>query len=124
MMALGARRQDDPDALYRDRATLASAQRAAAIWNQRLTTNAKDFDSAWKLARAQYWLGTNGLPEAERKPALEAGIAAGRKAVAIDTAKPEGHFWIAANMGALAESFGLRQGIRYRGPSATSSKPC
>jgi tetratricopeptide (TPR) repeat protein len=29
--------------------------------------------------------------------------------------KPEGHFWIAANMGALAESFGLRQGIKYRG---------
>jgi len=29
--------------------------------------------------------------------------------------RPEGHFWIAANMGALAESFGLRQGLKYRG---------
>ena len=106
--------QDDPDALYRDRVTLASAQRAAAIWNERLTSNPKDFESAWKLARAQYWLGTNGLPERERKAALEAGIAAGRKAIAIDPSRPDGHFWMAANMGALAESYGLRQGIRYR----------
>jgi tetratricopeptide (TPR) repeat protein len=108
--------QDDPDMLYRDRETLASAQRAAAIWSERLTANPKDFESAWKLARAQYWLGTNGLPERQRKAALEAGIAAARKAIAIDAARPDGHFWMAANMGALAESYGLRQGIRYRTP--------
>ena len=30
--------------------------------------------------------------------------------------RPEGHFWMAANMGALAESFGLRQGLKYRKP--------
>jgi thioredoxin-like negative regulator of GroEL len=106
---------EDPDALYRRRAALASATRAAAIWSQRLAANPRDFDAAWKLARAQYWLGTNGLPHGERKAALETGIAAGRTAVAIDRHKPEGHFWSAANMGALAESFGLRQGIRYRG---------
>jgi hypothetical protein len=107
--------QEDPDALYRDREQLASARRAADIWATRLTQNAKDFESAWKLARAYYWLGTNGLPQAERKPALEKGVEAGRTAAAIDAARPEGHFWLAANMGALAESYGLRQGIRYRG---------
>ena len=106
---------DDPDALYRERTTLSNATRAATIWANRLAGNANDFESAWKLARAQYWLGTNGLPERERKAALEAGIAAGRKAVAINPQRPEGHFWIAANMGSLAESFGLRQGLKYRG---------
>jgi tetratricopeptide (TPR) repeat protein len=55
------------------------------------------------------------LPEPERKAALEAGMAAARAAIAIHGQRPEGHFWLAANMGALAESFGLRQGIRYRG---------
>jgi tetratricopeptide (TPR) repeat protein len=108
--------QEDPDALYRDRDRLESAQRAAAIWRDRLGKDPKDFESAWKLARAQYWLGTNGLAEPDRKGALEAGIAAARQAVSINGAKPDGHFWIAANMGALAESFGLRQGIKYRGP--------
>ncbi len=106
---------DDPVALYKDRENLASARKATAIWESRLTANARDFESAYRLSQARYWLGTNGLPEPERKAALEAGIAAARSAIAIDAKRPEGHFWLAANMGALAESFGMRQGIRYRG---------
>ena len=107
---------DDPDALYKDRENLASARKATDIWEARLKANARDFESAYKLSKARYWLGTNGLPEPERKAALEAGIAAARMAIAINAARPEGHFWLAANMGALAESFGMRQGIKYRGP--------
>ncbi len=106
---------DDPDVLYKDRENLASAKKATDIWATRLAADPKDFDSAHRLAQARYWLGTNGLPAAERKPALEAGIAAARTAIALKPARPEGHFWLAANMGALAESFGMRQGIKYRG---------
>jgi tetratricopeptide (TPR) repeat protein len=105
----------DPDALYRDRESLESARQAATIWEARLAANPRDFESAWKLARIDYWLGTNGLPKDQRKAALESGVEAGRVASALEPKRPEGHFWMAANMGALAESFGLRQGIRYRG---------
>ena len=104
----------DADALYRDRDSLSSARAAAGIWAQRLATEPRDFEAAWKLARADYWLGGHA-PQRERKVLLEAGIAAGRAAVAVQPDRPEGHFWIAANMGALAESFGLRQGLKYRG---------
>ena len=104
----------DPDALYARRADVSSARQAADIWKARLQQNPKDFESAWKLARAGYWLGSHA-PEGERRAFLEQGIAAARKAVALEPNRPEGHFWIAANMGALAESFGLRQGIKYRG---------
>jgi len=114
--ARGVRLQPDPDpdALYAKRDDPASARQSAALWAERLQRNPKDFESAWKLARARYWLGGHG-PEAERRTALETGIGAGRTAVAIRPDRPEGHFWIAANMGALAESFGLRQGLKYRG---------
>lgn len=104
----------DPDALYRQRDTITAAEQAAQIWADRLAKDPKDFESAWKLARARYWLGGHG-DDKKRKSFLEAGIAAGHTAVAIAPNKPEGHFWIAANMGALAESFGLRQGLKYRG---------
>ena len=50
----------------------------------------------------------------ESRVMYEQGIDAGRMAVAMHPDRPEGHFWTAANMGALAESFGLRQGIKYR----------
>lgn len=106
---------DDPDALYRTRDNLVSAQRAEQIWADRLKQNPGDFESAWKLARSRYWLGGH-VAEKDRKPMLESGIEAGRAAIRIAPNKPEGHFWFAANMGALAESFGLRQGLKYRGP--------
>lgn len=105
---------EDPDALYRQRENLAAARQAEAIWAARVTRDAKDFESAWKLARARYWLGGHA-EEKSRKAYLEGGIAAGRTAAAAQPNKPEGHFWTAANMGALAESFGLRQGLKYRG---------
>ena len=105
---------EDPDALYAGREDLAKARGAAAAWADRLEKNPRDFEAAWKLARARYWIGGRA-PEAERKAVLEAGISAGRTAVALEPNRPEGHFWIAANMGALAESFGMRQGLKYRG---------
>jgi tetratricopeptide (TPR) repeat protein len=108
--AVGRGDTDDPDELSRQREDFASAQRAAALWAAKATT---DFDAAWKLARASYWIGTQG-PEAERRAALERGVGAGETAARLGPSRPEGHFWLAADMGALAQSFGLGQGLKYR----------
>lgn len=104
----------DPDRLYEDRARLASALEAAAIWEERLKGGRQDFEAAWKLARACYWLGGH-VPADARRRQYERGIEAATRAVAIDAGRPEGHFWMAADMGTLAESFGLRAGLKYRG---------
>jgi len=106
--------QTDPDALYAQREQLANAQAAESIWAGRVARDPKDFESAWKLARARYWIGGH-LPEKDAKAMFEAGIAAARTASALAPDKPEGHFWIAANMGALAEIGGMSQGLKYKG---------
>ncbi|MEQ1759235.1 MAG: TRAP transporter TatT component family protein [Vicinamibacterales bacterium] len=110
-----AQSAEDPDRLYADREHLVSGLRAAAIWEERLADGDNGFESGWKLARACYWLGGH-VPENERRAHYERGIAAAMKALELEPMRPEGHFWVAANMGAMAESFGLRAGIRYRGP--------
>jgi hypothetical protein len=101
---------DDPDALYHAREDLSSAARAADLWDRGRTG---DYDAAWKLARVSYWLGTH-LPERARRAALERGVVAGETAIRLGPNRPEGHFWLAADMGTLAESFGLLQGVKYR----------
>jgi hypothetical protein len=105
----------DPDALYAARTDLAKARQAATMWASRLAQNPSDFEAAWKASRAHYWLGHHG-DQQQRRLDLETGTEEGRKAAALQPKKPEGHFWMAANMGGLAESFGLRQGIKYRKP--------
>ena len=100
--------------MYADRANPVSAAQAAVLWSDALEANPRDVDAAWKLARVSYWLGGHA-PRSERRSHLERGIEAARAAVALEPTRPEGHFWLAANMGTLAESFGLRNGLRYRG---------
>lgn len=112
--AIAGQAEDDPDRLYERREDLASALAAAAIWERRLAARATDHESAWKLARACYWLGSH-VVRAERRAQLDRGIAAARRAVAADPRAAEGHFWLAATMGAMAEAAGMRAGIRYRG---------
>jgi tetratricopeptide (TPR) repeat protein len=116
LVALGAQNAaKDPDRLYADREHMESALDAASVWESRLKTNPKDFESAWKLARSCYWLGGH-VAEDGRRAQYERGIEAGRQASVMQANRPEGYFWMAANMGAMAESFGLRAGIKYRGP--------
>jgi hypothetical protein len=104
-----------PDTLYADRAVLSSARQAAGAWAAVVAADPRNFDATWKLARANYWLGGH-TPESERRRFFEQGIEAGHAASALAPDRPEGHFWTAANMGALAESFGVRQGLKYRTP--------
>jgi tetratricopeptide (TPR) repeat protein len=108
-------RAGEAERLYADRRNLTSARRAADLWQQALAADARNFDAAWKLARADYWLGGHA-EERERRAFFETGIDAARKAIAVQPNRPEGHFWLAANMGSLAESYGMRQGIKYRKP--------
>ena len=104
-----------PDELYADRTNLASARAAADAWAAELAQRPSAFEAAWKLARADYWLGGHA-PTSERRAFLTRGIEAGRQAIAAAPNQPEGHFWTAANMGALAEASGIRGGLKYRRP--------
>jgi tetratricopeptide (TPR) repeat protein len=102
---------EDADELFRHRDDLVKARRAADIWASKMSG---DFDAAWKLARVCYWIGSHGSLDARRN-ALERGIAAGEEAIRLRPERAEGHFWLAANMGVLAQSYGITQGIKYRG---------
>ena len=62
----------DADELYRQRQDPASAARAADLWAARAST---EFEAAWKLARASYWLGSHA-PDAARREWLRRGVAA------------------------------------------------
>jgi hypothetical protein len=61
-----------------------------------------------------YWIGSHG-PKEGRRANLEIGMKAARQAVALDRNRPEGHFWLAATMGKMAEESGRMTGLRYRG---------
>ncbi|MGE3959194.1 MAG: TRAP transporter TatT component family protein [Vicinamibacterales bacterium] len=103
------------DELYADRANLASASKAADLLEAEVQMHPTSFDPAWKRARIAYYLGGHAVA-GERRMHLERGVVAAQAAAKLEPGRPEGHFWAAANMGALAENFGLRAGLKYRKP--------
>jgi len=105
----------EADRLYAARGAGTEARRAADLWSSALERNAQDFESAWKLARACYWLGSH-LKGDELRRQFERGMTAAQAAIRIAPNKPDGHFWLAANMAGLAESQGMRAGLHYRTP--------
>jgi hypothetical protein len=103
----------DPDALYRQRADIVKAKQAAEVWARR-SVGGQDYEAAWKLARACYYLGTVG-PKDEQEYQLDRGVAAGQQAAAVSPKAPEGHFWYAANMGEKAQRGSVFTGLKYKG---------
>src|SRR5258708_32764256 len=77
----------EPDRLYADRANLASARRAAELWAAELAGHPAAFDAAWKLARADYWLGGHATG---RRAFLEAGHRGGRRSRGVPAEPPHG----------------------------------
>jgi tetratricopeptide (TPR) repeat protein len=99
------------DELYRHRDDLASAKQAAEIYDKQST---QSFEAAWKSSRAAYWLATS-RPEKERKAWRERGVKAAELAIRLDNSKPEGHFWLAANLGEVAENASFLTAWKYPG---------
>ncbi len=90
------------DRLYAERGDLAKARRAVAALRQARTADYGNYEAAWKLARADYYLGSHGSGN-EVDEAFREGVQAGKTAVQLNGDKPEGHFWLGANYGGSAQ---------------------
>lgn len=91
------------DRLYAQRADLGQLRQAVALLRQARLEDYGSFDAAWKLARADYYLGDHTTDERERESAFREGEQAGTAAIKLQDGKPEGHFWLGANYGGSAK---------------------
>lgn len=63
----------------------------------------KNYEAAWKLSRFYYYLGKYTKDEKESEQALKEGIDIGKVATRIEAEKPDGYFWLGANLGEKAK---------------------
>jgi tetratricopeptide (TPR) repeat protein len=91
------------DQEYAQRQDLTHARKAVALLRQARTADYGNYEIAWKLARANYYVGAHTDDDTEREGAFREGIEAAKMAVQLQENKPEGHFWLGANYGGDAE---------------------
>lgn len=95
------------DKLYNERADLQRAREGIVLLARALAVDSSSYDAAWRLARLNYFLGAHTGDKTERNRAYDKGVEAARRAVKLQDGKPEGHFWLGANLGGQAQQSAL-----------------
>ena len=92
------------DQLYEGRENMAKARVAVAALRQAVTADYGNYEAAWKLSRAAFYVADHTDNDDEKDDMFRAGIEAGKAAVKLQGGKPEGHFWLGANYGGDAQN--------------------
>jgi len=92
----------EAEALYDAREDLNKARAAVVALRQAQTADYGNYEAAWKLARASFYVAEHTDVESERSDMYREGIDAGKAAVQLQPDKPDGHFWLGANYGGSA----------------------
>lgn len=92
------------DKLYAQREDLARLREGLAVLRRARTAEPSNYDVVWRIAQYDYYLGSHTKDREERNKAFEEGIEAGKVAVQLQDGKPEGHFWLGANHGGVAQT--------------------
>lgn len=91
------------DQLYAQRDDLARIREGLGKLRGARAAEPNNYEVAWRASKLNYYLGDNTTNEAERDKAFEDGVDAGRAAIKLQPEKPEGHFWLGANLGGQAK---------------------
>lgn len=93
----------EAEPLYDAREDMTKARLAVTALRQAHAADYGNYEAAWKLARAAFFVGDRTDNETERDAMFREGTEAGKAAVQLQPNKPDGHFWLGANYGGSAE---------------------
>lgn len=99
---LSAQKVAEAEPLYEGREDLSRARVAVSALRQARTADYGNYEAAWKLARASYYVGDHTDDSRESDEMFRQGVEAGKAAVKLQPDKAEGHFWLGANYGGAA----------------------
>lgn len=98
-------------ALYAQRDDLTRVAEALKLLRQAMELDPGSYDVSWRMAKYSYYLAAHTTDKPARNAILRQGIAAGEMAVKLQPEKPEGHFWLGANLGERARSQGALRAL-------------
>ena len=99
---MAADRIAEAESLWEGREDLQKARVCVASLRQARTADYDNYEAAWKLARAAFYVGDHTDNDSEREDMFREGTEAGKVAVQLEPNKPDGHFWLGANYGGTA----------------------
>ena len=92
----------EAEPLYEGREDMNKARVAVTTLRQAHSADYGNYEAAWKLSRAAFYVADRTDNDTERDNMFREGTDAGKAAAALQPNKPDGHFWLGANYGGTA----------------------
>ncbi len=99
------------DELYSQRADFDKLREGIRILLRARTFYPDNFEIVWKISKYNYYLGAHSGNDDESEKAFKDGIDFARIATRLEPEKPDGFFWLAANLGGRAKESPLTKGL-------------
>lgn len=100
------------EVLFKQREDVANLREAINALRAARDPRQRNFGVEWTFAKLNYFLGKQSTDEKESNKAFEEGRDAGKIALGLEPAKPEGYFWYGANLGELSRKNMLTVGVK------------
>jgi tetratricopeptide (TPR) repeat protein len=100
------------DELFQQRDDLSKLREAVQTLARTRNPDVRNYESEWKFAKYNFFLGKHSPDEKEIEKAFEDGVQAGKIAAKMEPEKPDGHFWYGANLGEQARRSPVTVGIK------------
>lgn len=81
------------------------------ILQRAVSRNSNDYEAWWRISKFENYLARHASG-AQEKRLFQAAIQAGKKAVSLDPQRVEGHFWLGASYGLLADDGNMIEALR------------
>lgn len=99
------------DKLFAARDSIESLKQAAVLMDDLAKREPANFEAFWRLARFKCYIADREKDNSKKNKVLQAAMEAARKAVELDPARVEGHFWLGASTGEYADLKGALQSL-------------
>ncbi len=99
------------DKLYSEMKDVETAKKALALYQKALLTAEDKYESYWKIARINYYIGSNTEKKKQKKIIFSQGVYNANRAIGLEPEKPDGHFWHGVNNGVFGAAKGVLKSL-------------
>lgn len=99
------------DELYMQMKDMATAEAILAKYREVLVGTEDKYEVYWRLARIMFFIGDHTESKKEKETILAQGIYYAKKAIELESGKPDGHFWLGVNYGVYGETKGVLKSL-------------
>lgn len=103
------------DKLYSEMKDMETAKKILAIYQEALLKAENKYEVYWRMARINYYIGSNTEKKKQKKVIFSQGIYHAKKAVELEPEKPDGHYWLGVNYGVYGEAKGVLKSLSLVG---------